>query len=213
VSGGRTPWREARFLAVDLELTGLDPRRDEVLAFAAVPIDGGRIGAGGTVSGLVHPSSSPPPASIEIHGLRDADLAGAPPSPEALAPLVAALDGRVPVAHTASVERRFLRPALRPLGFAFPRRIVDTAALWRVLCIARGDGDPGWCALSDVAAALGLPAHRPHVAEGDALTTAQAFLALATHLESSRHVTVRALTRAAWVVSAYRLSHLPVRSG
>jgi DNA polymerase-3 subunit epsilon len=213
VSGGRTPWRQARFVAVDLEMTGLDPRRDEVLSFAAVPIDDGRIGAGGTVTGLVRPETPPPPASIEIHGLRAADLAQAPPAPEALAPLVAALDGRVPVAHTASVERRFLRPRLRPLGFAFPRRIVDTAALWRVLCLARGEGDPGWCALSDVAAALGLPAHRPHVAEGDALTTAQAFLALATHLESSRRVTVRALTRADWVVSSYRFWHRPFRSG
>jgi DNA polymerase-3 subunit epsilon len=213
VTGGGTPWRRASFVAVDLELTGLDPRRDEVLAFAAVPIDGGRVTVGGTVTGLVRPQASPPPASIEIHGLRAADLAEAPPAPEALAPLVAALDGRVPVAHTASVERRFLRPRLRPLGFAFPRRIVDTAVLWRALCIARGEGDPGWCALSEVAAGLRLPAHRPHVAEGDALTTAQAFLALATHLEGSRRVTVRALTRADWAVRTHRLWHPPLRSG
>ena len=31
---------------------------------------------------------------------------------------------------------------------------------------------------------LGLPTHRPHHADGDALTTAQAFIALATHLEA-----------------------------
>jgi DNA polymerase III subunit epsilon len=213
VSGGGTPWREARFVAVDLETTGLDARRDEVLAFAAVPIDGGRIDAGGTVTGLVRPVAPPPPRSIEIHGLRVADLAEAPSAPEALAPLVAALDGRVPVAHTASVERRFLRPRLRALGSAFPRRVVDTALLWRALCIARGEGDPGLRSLSEVAARLGLPAHRPHVAEGDALTTAQAFLALATHLEGSRRVTVRALTRADWAVRTYRLWNPPVRSG
>jgi DNA polymerase-3 subunit epsilon len=111
------------------------------------------------------------------------------------------------------VERGFLRPRLRALGFAFPRRIVDTAVLWRALCIARGDGDPGWCALSVVAAGLQLPAHRPHVAEGDALTTAQAFLALATHLESSGPMTVRALTGADWRVRAYRLWHGPFSSG
>ncbi len=50
--------------------------------------------------------------------------------------------------------------------------------------------------LGDIAAALGLPAHRPHVAEGDALTTAQVFLALATHLEAHGRVTVRTLTGA-----------------
>ena len=38
--------------------------------------------------------------------------------------------------------------------------------------------------LSDLARSLGLPVHRPHHADGDALTTAQAFIALATHLEA-----------------------------
>ena len=90
---------------------------------------------------------------------------------------------------------------------------MDTAVLWRALCIARGEGDPGWCSLSEVAEGLGLPAHRPHVAEGDALTTAQAFLALATHLEGSRRVTVRALTRADWAIRTHRLWNPPLRSG
>ena len=70
MTGDRTSWRLARFVVVDLETTGLDPRRDEVLSFAAVPIDGGRIIAGATVSGLVRPDVAPPASSIEIHGLR-----------------------------------------------------------------------------------------------------------------------------------------------
>jgi DNA polymerase-3 subunit epsilon len=212
VSGGRTSWRLARFVVVDLETTGLDPRLDEVLSFAAVPVEGGRILAGGTVTGLVRPEAPPPASSIEIHGLRAADLASAPPEREALAPLAAALEGRIPVAHAAWVERDFLRPRLRVLGFALARRMVDTAVLWRALCIARGEGDPGFCALSAVAAGLQLPSHRPHVAEGDALTTAQAFLVLATHLESSGRGTVRALTRAEWGVRTYRLWHPRLRS-
>jgi DNA polymerase III subunit epsilon len=207
VTGGRTSWRLARFVVVDLETTGLDPRRDEVLSFAAVPVESGRIVAGATVTGLVRPAAPPPASSIEIHGLRAADLATAPPEREALAPLAAALAGRIPVAHAAWVERDFLRPRLRALDFALARRIVDTAVLWRALCIARGDGDPGWCALSAVAAGLSLPSHRPHVAEGDALTTAQAFLALATHLESRGRGTVRALITAERRVRAYRLWH------
>lgn len=212
MTGGRTPWRFARFVAVDVETTGLDPRRDEVLSFAAVPIESGRIVAGAAVSGLVRPRTLPAAASIEIHGLRAADLEAAPPAREAFAPLVAALDGRVPIAHAAWVERDFLRPPLRELGFTLPRRMVDTAVLWRVLCIERGDGDPGWCALSAVATALELPSHRPHVAEGDALTTAQAFLVLATHLENGRG-TVRALAGAARSVQAYRIWHPRLRAG
>jgi DNA polymerase III epsilon subunit-like protein len=40
---------------------------------------------------------------------------------------------------------------------------------------------------------LGLPVHRPHHADGDALTTAQAFIALATHLEVFKPQTVGSL--------------------
>ncbi len=198
-------WRAARLLAVDVETTGLDARKDEVVSFAAVPVEGGRVVAGGAVSGRVRPSSAPPGSSIEIHGLRAADLAAAPPPEQALAPLAAALRGRIPIAHAAWVERSFLRP----LGLGMPRRILDTAVLWRALCIERGEGDPGWRALSEVAAGLGLPAHRSHDAEGDALTTAQVFLALATHLEPHGRGSVRALAGARWQLRAWRLWHGP----
>ncbi len=200
-------WRAARLLAVDVETTGLDPKKDEVVSFAAVPVEGGRVVAHGAVRGLVRPSSPPPGSSIEIHGLRAADLAAAPPPEEALAPLAVALRGRIPIAHAAWVERSFLRP----FGLGMPRRILDTALLWRALSIERGEGDPGWRPLSEVAGELGLPAHRSHDAEGDALTTAQAFLALATHLEAHGRGSVRALAGARWQLRAWRLWHGPGR--
>jgi DNA polymerase-3 subunit epsilon len=203
----RTGWRAARFVAIDVETTGLDPRRDEVLSFGAVPIERGRIVAREVLSGLVRPQAPPPPASIEIHGLRAADLEAAPPAAQALAPLAQALQGRIPVAHAAWVERAFVGPRLRSLGRRLPRAIVDTMMLWRLLSVMRGQGDPGPCSLSGVASELGLPVHRPHEAEGDALTTAQAFLALATHLEAHGRGTVRALAAAHWHVRAWRLWH------
>jgi DNA polymerase III subunit epsilon len=198
-------------VAVDVETTGLDPARDEIVSFAAVPVEGGRVLAREAVHGLVRPAAPPSGSSIEIHGLRAADLAAAPPPREALVPLAAALDGRILVAHAAWVERSFLRRH----GLRLPRRILDTAVLWRALCIERDEGDPGLRPLPEVAAGLGLPAHRSHDAEGDALTTAQAFLALATHLEARGRGSVRALASARWQVRAWRLWHGPgrVRSG
>jgi DNA polymerase III subunit epsilon len=204
-----TSWRAARFLAVDVETTGLDARRDEMISFAAVPVEGGRVVAAAAVRGLVRPATPPPASSVEIHGLRTADLAAAPLAPEALAPLVSALAGRVPVAHAAWVERAFLQPHLRALGARLSRRIVDTALLWRLLCIERGESDPGLCGLAEVASALGLPAHRPHEAEGDALTTAQAFLALATHLAAHGHGTVQALAGAGRYLRAWQMWNGP----
>ena len=206
---GRRSWRAARFVAIDVETTGLDPRRDEIISFAAVPVEAGRIASGEAVSGLVRPRLGPAAGSVEIHGLRPVDLEAAAPAPDALAPLLPALRGRIPVAHAAWVERGFLAPPLRELGVRWPRRTIDTAVLWRLLCIDRGLDDPGWCALGSVVSAVGLPSHRPHEAEGDALTAAQLFLALATHLEGHGHRTVRALAEAERHVRGWRLWHPP----
>ena len=203
----RSSWRGARFAVIDVESTGLDFERDEVISFALLPVERGRVMAAGAVHGLVRPRRAPPPESIEIHGLRAEDLAAAPPAPEALAPLADALRGRVPVAHSAWVERAFLAPQLRALGQRPPRRMVDTALLWRMLCVERGLGDPGAATLAQVATGLGLPVHRPHEADGDALTTAQAFVALATHLEGHGHGSLRALTGAEQHVRAWGVWH------
>ena len=209
-------WRAARFVAIDVETTGLDRRRDEVVSFAGVPIDSGRVVARDAVRGLVRPEDPPAGSSVEIHGLRAADLAAAPRAAEALAPLASLMAGRIPVAHVAWVERSFLGPPLRAVGFRLPRRIIDTATLWRALCIDRGEGDPGTPQLGAAAERLGLPVHRSHDAEGDALTTAQLFLALATHFEAEGRGSVRALATAHWHVRAWQLWHGPgrlIRSG
>jgi DNA polymerase-3 subunit epsilon len=194
-------------VVVDLETTGLDPGRDEVISFAALPVEEGRILAGRALSGLVRPAAPPSPRSIEIHGLRAQDLAAAPPPGKALAPLMRALREGVLVAHVAGVERAFLRAHSGALERRLPRPAVDTALLWRLLCVERGGVDPGSRPLTEVADSLGLPVHHPHEAAGDALTTAQAFLALATHLEAHGRGTVRALTGARWHLRAWRLVH------
>jgi DNA polymerase III subunit epsilon len=204
-------WRDAPFIAIDVETTGLDRRRDELISFAGIPIESARIIAPEAVQGLVRPHAASLGASTKIHGLRADDLAGAPQAPEALAPLAALMRGRIPVVHASWVERTFLRKAGCPL----PRRIVDTAILWRLLSIERGERDPGTCSLSVIATELGLPAHRPHTADGDTLTAAQVFLAMATHLEPGGRATVRGLTRARRDLRAWQMWNWPggLRSG
>ena len=54
MSGGSS-WRSARFLVVDVETTGLDLARDEIVSFAALPVEDGRVLTGAGVGGLVRP--------------------------------------------------------------------------------------------------------------------------------------------------------------
>jgi DNA polymerase-3 subunit epsilon len=181
---------------VDLELTGLDVRSDEIISFGAVPIDEGRAGAGRVSYGLVRPRRPPPEASVLIHGIRTVDLEGAPPFETAMWPLVEAVTGRLIVAHAAAVEEAFLAVAFAALGLSLHTPLIDTDALGRLLMAERGEHPPRFLPLGELAAYLGLPVHRPHHALGDALTTAQAFLALATHLEARGAGSVRSLAAA-----------------
>jgi DNA polymerase III subunit epsilon len=192
------PWREAEFCVMDLETTGLDLRRDEIVAYGAVIVARARIPCNRTAYALVRPTRAVSVPAMTVHSLRAADLAGAAPLDEAVDDLVDLLTGRVLVAHAAWVERAFLNRALALRRRALPRAVVDTAALLRACRLADRDpvAEPN---LEAAARDLGLPVHTPHQALGDAFTTAQLFLALATRLDHAsagrkpRPLTVRQL--------------------
>lgn len=194
----RAPWREVEFCVLDLETTGLDLRRDEIIAYGAAIVAQARIPCSRTAYRLVRPARPVSVPAVTVHGLRAADLAGAPPIDEVLDDLVDLLSNRVLVAHAAWVERAFLNRALRPGGRTLGRAVIDTAALLRACRLVDGStaGEPN---LEAAARLLGLPVHTPHHALGDAFTTAQLFLALATRLErvpagnKPRPLTVRQL--------------------
>ncbi|MGO8958077.1 MAG: exonuclease domain-containing protein [Streptosporangiaceae bacterium] len=189
------PWRAASYCAVDLETTGLDLRRDVIISFGSVIIDGGRVIARSSVYSLVGGPAHVSPEAIAVHSLRPADLADAPLWEESVDLLLGALTGRVLVAHAAWVEKAFLRRAFRIRRVPPPKITVDTAALARAagLAAVRASAEPS---LEHLARDLGLPAHEPHHALGDALTTAEAFLALSTRLDTVDPQTVGSLVSA-----------------
>lgn len=187
-----TPWREAAFAVVDLEMTGLDPRHDEIVSFASVPVERARVAATNVRTTLIRPRRMPEETTILVHGLRPADLAEAPPLAEALDVMLGALTGRVLVAHPARIERAFLRVALKGAGVRLAEPVLCTA---RLAAHVLGDDLGDEPALAAAAGALGLPVHGPHRADADALTTAQLFLALATRLDDGGAQTVGSLAR------------------
>jgi DNA polymerase-3 subunit epsilon len=187
------PWREAEFCVVDLETTGLDLKRDDIVSYGAVLVREGRIIVGTSVYGLVRPRTALTERAITVHALTAADLASAPPLSQCAGQLAELLQGRVLVAHAAWVERAFIARALREGGVRLDGPVIDTAALareTRAAALGEDDSEPG---LEPLAAALGLPVHTPHHALGDALTTAGVFLALVSRLDAREPQTVRSL--------------------
>jgi DNA polymerase-3 subunit epsilon len=126
-----TPWQDARWCALDLEMTGLDPRREEIIAVGAVPIDEGRIVLGGGLYTLVRTTRRSQHGAVLVHKLRVPDLADAPPLDEALDRMLELLAGRVPVFHTAAIERSFLERQFARRHVRLPAA-ADTESLGRL---------------------------------------------------------------------------------
>lgn len=191
-----TPWREAELCVIDLETTGLDAATDEIISFATVPIVGGRARPGGRRYRLVRPRRMPEAETIVIHGLRSEELTVAPALGEVIDELLAAITGRPIVAHVATIEEGFLTGALSAADIELRNPLIDTAKLATELYARRDRPAPDSIALTALANELGLPVHRRHEADGDALTTAQVFLALATQLDSYEPQTIASLVTA-----------------
>jgi DNA polymerase III subunit epsilon len=96
-----------------------------------------------------------------------------------------ALAGRTLVAHAAWVEDGCLRSALARAQITSRGPAVHTMAVGAAVLRARGQTPGAQMPLTALAEQLSLPVHRPHHADGDALTTAQVFLAAAAHMEAA----------------------------
>ena len=176
-----------RFVALDLETTGLDPRRDAVVSLAAIPFVNGAPN-GGYVT-LVDPGRPIPADSTAIHGVTDDMVRGAPRLDRLLRDAEAVLGDDVLVGHNVGFDVAVLTRARRTLGLSrLNNAALDTRRLVAGL-------HPEWreLTLEHVAGRLGLELVARHTAEGDALTAGRIFLALLPELEAHRLGTVREL--------------------
>ncbi len=177
------------FVALDFETTGLDTRRDAIVAVAAIPfLDG--MPRGGCVT-LVNPGRPIPAASTAIHGITDADVAAAPSLGDVMPALDAALDERVIVGHDVAFDIALLRRARHTSRRApVSNLFLDTRGLAAAL-------HPGWrdLDLDDLVTRLGVGREPRHTAAGDALMAGRVFLALLPALSTNGVPTVRAAMR------------------
>lgn len=192
-----TPLAQAGLLAVDIETTGLDPDRDQILSIGFVPVDGPAITLSGAGQFLVRPSTDVG-ESARFHGLTDDALTTGVPLPDALAALLGVLSGRVLLAHHAAIETEFLNSACqRVYGASVHFAVVDTMALQFGL-LSRGFADEpptGSLRLWAARGQYGLPHYAAHEALTDALACAELYLAQIAELQAGHALTLKAVLK------------------
>ncbi len=192
----------SRFLAVDLETTGLDPEHDRILSIGWVAMDGARIDLATADQRLVRAEGPVPEASAVIHRITDQRAAGGVPLDAALDALFEALAGRVMVAHHAALEIGFLEQACQRLyGVRPPLAIVDTLRLAETALRRAGQPIPAHgLRLHTLRARYNLPAYRAHDALFDAIAAGELFAALLSRQSPDGKLPLaRVLFRPAWL--------------
>jgi len=182
------PLHATRFVALDLETTGLRHRRDAIVQVAMVGIDRLTVAAEPILCTLVDPRRPIPPSATHIHGIGDDDVRGAPAIDAVLPRITRAWRDSVLVGHHVRFDLAMLAAAARRSGHASVRPpFLDTWALAGAL-----DARLAHLDLAETALHFGIDAaaYSRHDALADARLAAQLFVRLAERLIATGHATV-----------------------
>lgn len=175
-AGSRTPLDQVRFVVVDVETTGLDPRHDRLLAIGAAVLEGLQLRLGEGFETLLRQTEASPHHNILIHGIGPTEQAAGVEPEEALSAFLQHAGKSVLVAYHADFDRAVLERAVRRhLGVALPNPWLDLAWLAPALC---PKAKLRRASLDDWLNHFGLLAHTRHRALADAAVTAELFLIL-----------------------------------
>jgi DNA polymerase-3 subunit epsilon len=175
--GGQAPLDQARLVVVDVETTGLDPRRDRLIAIGAVAVARSRLEVGKGFEVVLRdegPGGSD--GAILVHGIAPGERARGELPTEGLTQFLEYAGGSALVAFHAPFDRQVLDRAMaRHLGVGLRNPWLDLAwlapALYPSLGLERGGLDP-WLEH------FGLQPHARHRALADALVTGELLLVL-----------------------------------
>lgn len=173
------PPPRGEWVALDLETTGLDPRRDAILSLAAVPVRGHRVLLSERFERLVHPGRDFDIDSIRHHRIVPAEVADAAPARVVVEDFLRWLGPRALLGYHLGFDLAMLAPSLRAiLGHGLPNPTLDVAHRYaRRARLANPHRAPD-LSLERIAADFGLPLLARHTALGDACTAALAWIAL-----------------------------------
>ncbi|MBE0485268.1 PolC-type DNA polymerase III [Marinobacter sp.] len=160
-----------RLIVLDLETTGLNASKDEVIAIGAVAIEGGVIHLDDQFDLILRRPELDIRETVLIHGIGPEALTQGHETEDALLYLLEWMNGDPVLAYHSAFDQKFLEKTLKAqLGYARPHIWMDVAELLPALfpnSNVKGRG------LDDWADFFGLEVSERHHAAADALVTAE----------------------------------------
>lgn len=198
-----TPLGQLRSVVVDLETTGLRPRRDRILAIGALAVTGSSLRLGDTFAAVLRQPFSGSRANVVVHGITPGRQAQGQRPRDALLDFLEFAGTAPLVAFHAGFDQAFLQRAVRRrLRTGLRNRFLDLAWLLPALV---PDQPTHRRSLDDWLQRYEIHVHGRHTAMGDALATAELYL-LALSLAGDRAATLGDLLRLA-EAEAHRAMH------
>ena len=195
---------DCSFVVFDTELTGLNPKKDEIISIGAVRLSNLQINLSETFHYYIRPRNLDHTEATLIHRITPQQLEAAPPLVEVLPMFLKFIEGDLLVGHCVLIDTTFLDKATKLLfqgTVANPS--FDTMRMAQIYKrkvlgdyhSAQPSGD-GSYSLQKLSAELNLPFFEAHDALEDALQTAYLFIFLVRKLQSAGLKTLRDLRTA-----------------
>jgi len=180
----KTNIKQAPFVALDFETTGLDIKNDHIVSVGSVEIINLGIKLNTAKHEIIKTALDMPQDSTVIHQITDDMVLHGTDIKDAFDKLLASLTGRVLIAHHAKIELGFLNKICLDLyqqNFVIPT--VDTRQLAeRQLKREQVVLKENSLRLFELRNRYKLPAYKAHNALSDAMSTAELFLVLVAEL-------------------------------
>jgi DNA polymerase-3 subunit epsilon len=168
--------RQQRFVVLDLETSGLNMRRDQVLSIGAVVIENGAIDLSQQFECTLQSAGHQASVSTLIHGIAPSEIANGEEPAEALLAFMEFVGDSPLLAFHAEFDQRMLARALKQsLGYRLQHGFFDVAEIAPLLCPKANLPHAG---LDDWTQHFSLQVHQRHHASADALVTAELALIL-----------------------------------
>ena len=177
VHGDGAEWPiDGEFIAFDLETTGLDKSRDQIIEIGAVRMKSGQVVD--TFTQFANPGHPLSATTVNLTGITDDMLKGAVKPKEAVRAFLDWAGDSALVAHNAEFDVGFVRETCIREGWEFAPLWMDTLTLAQYLC-----PDLPKHTLDTVASHLNLPPFQHHRAFDDAEVCGGIFLALVERMK------------------------------